>query len=152
MLVYEPLLKRKREAFNRKEIEMNRNEIDQRDPETQDATTEVHLDLTVRYSNVEEGDDVRASLESAVFRQIGAGMLTSNFPDIEVDEYRLKVVQLTGGAQHLDEDEIAQWISLQIESGSFDLEDLPRRMARWALSSPADMRNELAERMGKESI
>lgn len=131
---------------------MNCHEISKSTPETQDAITELHLEVIVRYLKVKEGDDMRPILRRLVLQHIGPRLLTSDLPHVELEDYQYSVVQLSEGAESLYEDEIAEWISLQIESGSFDLEDLPRRMARWALSSPADMRNELAERMGKESI
>jgi len=46
-----------------------------------------------------------------------------------------------------DEDEIADWLSRQIEDGAMKLEDIPRLMARYALADPNDMKAELAERM-----
>ncbi len=50
---------------------------------------------------------------------------------------------LTASADTLDEEQIAAWVSRQIEEGHFALEDLPRRMARWALSHPAMMQMRL---------
>lgn len=50
-------------------------------------------------------------------------------------------------ARDLDEDEIADWLSRQIEDGAMKLEDIPRLMARYALADPKDMKTELGERM-----
>ena len=46
-----------------------------------------------------------------------------------------------------DEDEIAGWLSRQIEDGAIKLEDIPRLMAKYALAAPGEMRDEFAERM-----
>lgn len=61
-------------------------------------------------------------------------------------ECRTEVVSPAAAA--LDEDEVAIFLSSPLESGSMRLEDVPRLMARYALSDPAQMREEFAERMG----
>lgn len=49
-----------------------------------------------------------------------------------------------------DEDEIADWLSRQIEDGCIKLEDIPRLMAKYAMANPAEMRAEFAERMEQQ--
>ncbi|TAL65869.1 MAG: hypothetical protein EPN79_11455 [Burkholderiaceae bacterium] len=48
----------------------------------------------------------------------------------------------------LDEKQIADFIDNLIQSGNIKLEEIPRLMARYALSDPTEMRAEFAERMG----
>lgn len=45
------------------------------------------------------------------------------------------------------EDEIAEWLSRQIEDGAIKLEDIPRLMAKYAMTDPDVLRAEFAERM-----
>lgn len=47
----------------------------------------------------------------------------------------------------LAEEDVARWLSRQIEDGQMMLEDIPQLMARYALADPAQMRAEIAERM-----
>lgn len=93
-----------------------------------------------------EAAELKRLLESTVSRFIGSGGLSSD-SSAEVENYEVKVIDYDRGAAALAEDEIATWISLQIESGGFSLETLPRQMAVYALANPVDMRNEFAERM-----
>jgi hypothetical protein len=80
-------------------------------------------------------------------------MRICNTPDgiEQVRTYQTEVITLSPAAAALTEDEIATWLSLQIESGAMGLESLTTLMARYALANPADMRNELAERMQLEA-
>lgn len=56
--------------------------------------------------------------------------------------------QLSSSAElDLGEDDIAGWVSRQIEDGHMALEDIPQLMARYALADPAQMMVEIAERM-----
>lgn len=50
-------------------------------------------------------------------------------------------------AMQLEEEDIARWLSRQIEDGHMALEDIPQIMARYALADPAQMSVEIAERM-----
>lgn len=47
----------------------------------------------------------------------------------------------------IDEDLLAEFCSDRLENGEWDLEDIPRRMARYALATPQAMKAEMAERM-----
>lgn len=51
-------------------------------------------------------------------------------------------------AASLVECHVTAWPSDLMMSGNTKLEDIPRLMAQYALAAPADMRNELAERIG----
>ncbi len=100
-------------------------------------------------ANGEDHDYLAQRMNSAFARAIGDGALTGDSA-AEVDVHQSKLTLLSPRAAALDEDEVAAWLSTQIESGSMPLERLALLMARYALADPADMREELAERMGLE--
>lgn len=54
---------------------------------------------------------------------------------------------LSPAAEKIDENSIKEWLSSQINGGHMELERLPMLMARYALTDPAQMREEIAERM-----
>lgn len=111
----------------------------------------LHLALEVRYRDAAgEAEHLTRNLYNLVSRGTGEGLLTGN-SDAYVETHAYQVFQVTASADALDEEQIAAWVSRQIEEGHFALEDLPRRMARWALSHPAQMRNEIAERMSQSA-
>lgn len=56
----------------------------------------------------------------------------------------------TSFAEQLDEEQLTAWITTQIEDGHMPLEGTPQLMARYALTEPAEMRQEFAERMTAE--
>lgn len=107
----------------------------------------LHLALEVRYRDaLGESEHLVGNLYRLVSRGTGEGLLTGGL-DAYVDTHASHVFQVTPAADALDEEQIASWVSRQIEEGHFSLEDLPLRMARWALTHPAQLRNEIAERM-----
>lgn len=109
-----------------------------------------HVRFTVSaaiQANGENHELLAQRMNSAFGHAIGNGAITGDTA-AETDELDAKTVLLSPEAAALDEDEIANWISGQIESGSMRLEDVARLMARYALADPAEMREELAERMG----
>jgi len=97
-----------------------------------------------------KGEDAEAMaerIERTVYEAtFGEGIVTGS-TKAEVHEHYFDVVLLTPKAARLDEDEVATWLSRQIEDGHIDLEQIPKLMARYALADQAEMRNELAERM-----
>lgn len=98
-------------------------------------------------ANGENHDMLAQRMNSAFGHAIGNGAITGETA-AETQLVEAKTLLLSPEAAALDEQEIADWISGQIESGSMRLEDLARLMARYALADPAEMREELAERMG----
>lgn len=120
-------------------------------------TTKTPDQFHVRYvvdaiidANGEGHDYLGQRMNSAFAKAIGDGALTSD-TESTVDTYTARVIPIETAGANLDEEELASWIAGQIESGSMRLEEIPLLMARYALSDPADLRNEFVERMGLES-
>lgn len=86
-------------------------------------------------------------LNSAFGQAIGNGAITGDSA-ATVEEFSAKTTLLSTEAAALDEDDVTKWLASQIEDGNMDVERLPLLMARYALTDPAEMRSELAERMG----
>lgn len=108
----------------------------------------IHFRLDVVLdANGEDHDYLGQRMNSELARAIGNGALTFD-SDAEVETYNAQLTLMTPQAAALDEDQLAAWLSQQIEDGHIPIEDVARRMARYALSDPADMRGEFAERMG----
>lgn len=91
-------------------------------------------------------DWLRPSVESESERSIAAGLLSHGHAT--PTDFTVKVLGSRQEEVDLDEDQLSEWIAGSIESGAMKLEDIPRLMARYALADPAEMRSELAERMG----
>ena len=89
---------------------------------------------------------LKESVEAEVQRAIAAGLLSHGHATPEV--YETKVIGTRQEEVDLSEKEVSTWIEGSIESCSMSLEEVPVLMARYALASPAEMRSELAERMG----
>lgn len=103
---------------------------------------EVDADLCgVRKEDYVEG--LRARLDRAV----GNGLLTGDTP-VEVDQWEVRIEQLGKQERALSEGRVEAWFRDLLESGSMSAEDVPRLMARYALSSAEAARAELVERMG----
>lgn len=98
-------------------------------------------------ANGESHEELRRHIEKSLQYAIDTGALTGHSM-ATVDEHSFQTKLIGPEAAALDEDEIASWLSIQIEDGHMRLEDLSKLMARYALSEPGDMRMELAERMG----
>lgn len=97
--------------------------------------------------NGENAEAMAERMERTVYEAtFGAGALTGS-TEAEVNEHYFDVVLLTPQAASIDEEGLAEWLSAQIDGGHIALEDIPKLMARYALTDPADLRNELAERM-----
>lgn len=106
----------------------------------------VSIDVDADLAGVRKGDYIEAltrRLEGAV----GDGLLTGHSV-VEVDRWQIKVEALEEPEKNLSEAAVAEWLMGLMMSGSMSLEDVPKLMARYALSSEASMRAELAERMG----
>lgn len=113
-----------------------------------DQNTHIRLVLEVSYEANGVPVDVLADmLEQMVTRNIGDGGLTGSL-DAVVEEWKVTATTVSPEAQALDEDLVADWIASQVESGNVSPEDIPQLMARYALEDSAQMREELAERMG----
>lgn len=118
--------------------------------ETKDQThVRFTLDAVIDL-NGEDETYIGQRMNSAFARAISDGALTGD-TDATVDVYTAQTTTLRPEAAALDEEAVAVWLSLQIESGAMLLEDLAKTMARFALTDPAQMRDELAERMRAES-
>lgn len=115
---------------------------------------QAHIRFTVDVvldANGEDHDYLGQRMNNAFARAMASGALTGE-TSAEVDEQRAKTTLLTPEAAALCEDEVAAWLSGQIESGTMSLERLARVMARYALADPADMRLELVERMNPAEV
>ena len=111
---------------------------------------QVVVDVTYEGVADENLQPLEIGLSRNLDRFVGSGGLTPDGIE-QVRTYQTEVITLSPAAAALTEDEIATWLSLQIESGAMGLESLTTLMARYALANPADMRNELAERMQLEA-
>jgi hypothetical protein len=89
---------------------------------------------------------LKASVEAEVQRAIAAGLLSHGHATPEV--FETKVIGTRQQEEDLSEEAVSTWIEGSIESCSMSLEEVPDLMARYALTAPAEMRSELAERMG----
>lgn len=111
------------------------------------ATTTIRLTLDVVLDlNGVPSDHARERIEGSILRAIGNGALTGD-SEAECETYDLKAIVVEPLAVSLDEEQVADWITRRVEDGELTLEDLPSRMARYALQDPGQMRNEIAERM-----
>jgi hypothetical protein len=63
---------------------------------------------------------------------------------------RATPIVLSHEAESLTEDELASWLEDQIGDCVIGLDAVPAMMARFALTDPDELREELAERMGAE--
>jgi hypothetical protein len=110
----------------------------------------IHYRLNVVLeANGEDHDYLGQRMNSALAQAIGNGALTGESA-ATVGASEAKLTLLTPQAASIDEDQLATWLSMQIEDGHMRIEDMARLMARYALSDPADMLEEFAERMGLE--
>lgn len=89
---------------------------------------------------------LKESVEAEVQRAIAAGLLSHGHATPEI--FETKVIGTRQEEEDLSEKEVSGWIEGSIESCGISLEDVPNLMARYALTAPAEMRSELAERMG----
>lgn len=93
-------------------------------------------------------EELQALVTRNLEHAIGNGLLTGDCPAL-VDEWDLKVSSVSDEAASLDQEEVADWIAGQVESGSVNPEQIPAMLARYALTDSTEMREELAVRMGK---
>lgn len=98
-------------------------------------------------ANGEDHDMLAQRMNSAFGQAIGNGAITGETA-AETETLTAGTILLSPEGASLDEQKIASWISGQIESGSMAMDEVARLMARYALADPAEMREELAERMG----
>lgn len=118
-------------------------------PNTTPTQKLVHVQLAINIAFDANGEDpkwLRDNAESAVRREFGNGGITGG-SDAVVEEYDVDAQLLSSDAFDLDEAELSTWLSDQIEDGHIALGDIPNLMARFALASPAAMRQEMVERM-----
>lgn len=110
----------------------------------------INISISVRYKlNGETAESMADELEREVRRAIENGMLTGA-TSASVEEHCADIYPVSQEAADLDEDTISAWISKRIEYGLLDLEDVPLRMARYAIAEPGRMREEILERMQME--
>lgn len=110
----------------------------------------VNISISVRYLlNGETADAMADELEREVRRAIESGMLTGA-TSASVEEHCVDIYQVSQEAADLDEDQIADWVAKRIEFGLLNPEDIPLRMARYAIAEPGRMREEILERMQME--
>ena len=87
-------------------------------------------------------------IEREIARSIGSGLLSDGH--LTPNGYEVQLFSIGKPAKDLDEDEARDWLAGTIESGNMLLEDVPKLMARYALTDSFQMRDELAERMGRD--
>jgi hypothetical protein len=109
------------------------------------AHLQFRLDIVLD-ANGEDHDYLGQRINSAIAQAIGNGALTGDTA-AEVDTHNAQMTLLTPGAVALDEEIITKWLTMQIKDGHMELDRIPLLMARYALADPAQMREEIAERM-----
>ena len=109
-----------------------------------DGSLKVRLTLDVAYQlNGEEPNDMLNRLLELVQQAIGNGMLTGSTA-AETEAYSVDAVVLP---EPLAEEDIASYLSHQIEDGHVSLEGIPDRLARYGLMAPHVFVDEMRERM-----
>lgn len=110
-------------------------------------TTRVHVVLDIDYELASESpSDMVRLLANLIPRAIGNGMLTGDTDSI-VETHDVHILEATSDDLALSEDSISSWIAQRIETGDIELNDIPKIMARYALSDPVAMRQEILECM-----
>ena len=118
----------------------------------QHAQDLVHIELVLNIVYDANGVDpvsLRNIVENAIEREMANGGMTGG-SDAVVNTRESEVVLMSPAAAGLDQEALAAWFQVQIESGSFPLRSLAHLMAEYALATPANMRIEFAERMQLE--
>jgi hypothetical protein len=110
----------------------------------------VSLEAAVDLRGIDE-KRLLAGLEQRVIWAVGDGLLTGD-SEVEVDEWKLKAEALDAEEAGLSQESVEVWFRDLMESGALSLEDVPKMLARYALSSEASARAELAERMGLAEV
>lgn len=109
---------------------------------------QIDLNVSIQYNaGAVSPEWLKRQLESSFERAVGEGALTGS-SEAEVDVYIADVVALSRSGASLTEENLATFLQDLLESGNLKPSDVGRTMARYALSSSASMREELAERMG----
>lgn len=104
------------------------------------------LRLTVDITYDLNGEDpgvLERYLEEMVSRAIGDGLLTGA-SDAEVETHEVRVDEVP---ETPDEEAIEEAIAIRLENGTFLLEDVPSRLARYGLMDPVAFVVEMRERM-----
>lgn len=104
------------------------------------------LRLTVDITYDLNGEDpgvLERYLEKMVSRAIGDGLLTGA-SDAEVETHEVRVDEVP---ETPDEEAIEEAIAIRLENGTFLLEDVPSRLARYGLMDPVAFVVEMRERM-----
>lgn len=110
--------------------------------------------ITIHYTlsadivtNGEDPEFLRNRFNSAMERAVGYGAITGETSAV-CDEYSAETVLISQAAANLSEADIVEWLTDKIADGNMTVEQLVEMYAKAALSSEAEMRSELAERMG----
>lgn len=104
----------------------------------------LRLTVDVQYDlNGEDPDVLVAYLEKMVARAIGDGLLTGA-SEAEVDTHAVRVDEVP---ETPDEDALTRCLADRLENGTFLLEDVPSRLARYGLMDPVAFVVEMRERM-----
>lgn len=106
------------------------------------ATLRLTLDITYDL-NGETLNMMEWYLEKMVKHAMSEGLITGN-SDAEVVAHEMTIDEVPWA---LDEDVIAAAIADRLENGTFALEDVPSRLARYGLMNPVAFVNEMRERM-----
>lgn len=112
------------------------------------VTLRVVIDVRFDTTDCEAPKALRAEVENNITAAIGRGVL-AGASDAVVDQHDVRVFELDSAAADLDQSTVANWLGGLLESGSMRLEDVPELLARYALDDPVAMREEFAERMGR---
>jgi hypothetical protein len=105
------------------------------------VTLMLHLDVNYKL-NGHSPDAMVENLKTMVGWAIGEGLLTG-YTGAEARDYNFRVDQVAD----LDEDELTAFMFDRVENGAFNLEGLPRRLARYGMMPPGDFISEMDERM-----
>ncbi|MBY0466246.1 MAG: hypothetical protein K2W33_15015 [Burkholderiales bacterium] len=105
------------------------------------VTLMLHLEVNYKL-NGHSPNTMQDKLAQMVQSAIGDGTLTGSTGAV-VSDHKVRVDQVTD----LDEDELSELMADRFENGAFNLEDLPRRLARYGLMPPGSFLSEMDERM-----
>lgn len=107
-------------------------------------TLKLRLAVDVTYDlNGEDPNVLESYLEKMVARAIGDGLLTgASAAEVDTHDVRINEVPETP-----DEAAIEEALAIRLENGTFLLEDVPSRLARYGLMDPVAFVVEMRERM-----
>ncbi|MBU0501441.1 MAG: hypothetical protein KJ558_10120 [Gammaproteobacteria bacterium] len=115
---------------------------------TEDGTVSMRLLLQMEVTyhlNGETPEKAKAMLQDAAAFAYEEGLLSGETA-LEVERFETSVREFP----FVSETEVAAFQAWRLENGDLDPEDIPVRLARYGLMSPAEFAVEMQERMAKE--